>query len=128
MRAVDGGMGLALEVPGEYETARVGESLRVFSPQRERTRSPPSIMISTSATQPELAGAQVRNIDNRAIHFVVSEEPGGSGGDGVRLRAWVQSNGRFVVLDSMVQPDSGGDRDFRAEWAILPTLSWQPPW
>jgi hypothetical protein len=56
--------------------------------------------------------------------LVERKEPGGSGGDAVHLLAWVESNGRFIVLDSLVQPDEGGDRDFHAEWAILPSLTW----
>ena len=127
MRIVDGGMGLSLEIPQDFQTSRMGDALRVFSPQRERTRSPTNIMITTTATQPALAGGRAKRIKERTIHYLVRDEPGGSGGEAVRLLAWVESNGRFIMFDSVVQPEEGGDRDFRAEWAMLPTAHWQQP-
>ena len=126
MRNIDGGAGLSMAIPEDYQATRPGDVLRVFSPQRERTRSPQNIMITTTLAQPDAAGARTKRVQDRSIQYVIREEPGGSGGDGLRLRAWVESNGRFIVLDSVVQPDSGGDGDFHAEWAILPTLRWQP--
>jgi hypothetical protein len=128
MRTVDAGNGVTLDVPDGFQVRRTGQAIRVFSPARERTRSPVDIVITTVAEQPDLSSARVERVGERAIHYAVGEEPGGSGGDVRRLRAWVQAGGdRFIVLDSWVQPDSGGDGDFRVEWAILPTLRWQPP-
>jgi hypothetical protein len=127
MRTIDAGAGLSLDIPAEFQATRTGDTLRVFSPQREHSRSPPSIMVSVAVEKPRLPGTKIRRVADRLIEYEIHEEPGGSGGDGVRLRAWVESSGRFIVLDSVVQPDSGGDGEFHVEWAILPTLRWSPP-
>jgi hypothetical protein len=128
MRAVEAGNGVTLDVPDGFQVKRTGDAIRVLSPARERTRSPVDIVITTVSQQPDLSSARVKRVGERTIHYAVGEEPGGSGGDVRRLRAWVQeAGGRFIVLDSWVQPDSGGDGDFRVEWVILPTLRWRPP-
>lgn len=122
MRSVDTDLGLSMELPGDYQTARTGPSLGVFSPQRDHARSPVNIILSLSERQPDLPEARTKQIAGRGIHYRVTTEPGGSGGEELRLRAWIESRGRFIVLDSSVQPESGGDPDFAVEWAILPTL------
>ena len=127
MRAVDGGDGLTLDIPYECQVSRLGPELRVFSPLRERTRSPINITITVQDKTPELKGYRTKDVAERTIHYLVSEEEGGSGGAAMRLRAWLESSGHYIILDSIVQPDSGGDGDFHAEWAILPTLRWKPP-
>jgi hypothetical protein len=127
MRTIDGWEGLSLEIPEDLQATRNEDNLRVFSPKRERSRSPVDITITTSADKPRLPGAKTRRVGGRSIEYEVDEEEGGSGGPSIRLRAWVESGGRFIVLDSVVQPDSGGDGDFHAEWAILPTLRWAAP-
>jgi hypothetical protein len=127
MRTIDGGEGLSLEIPEDFQATRNEDNLRVFSPKRERSRSPVDITITTSADKPRLPGGKTRRVGGRSIEYQVDEQEGGSGGPSVRLRAWVESGGRFIVLDSVAQPDSGGDGDFHAEWAILPTLRWTAP-
>jgi hypothetical protein len=127
MRAIDGGEGLSLEIPEDFQAIRNDDRLRVFSPKRERSRSPVDITITTSSDKPRLPGAKIRRVGGRSIAYEVDDQQGGSGGPSVRLRAWVESGDRLIVLDSIAQPDSGGDGQFNAEWAILPTLRWAPP-
>ena len=119
-----------LEIPDAFRTRRRGPQLLVYWPERERTRSPVDLSITVVDKEPSFPGktsAKTKDVGGRSIHYLVTEEEGGSGGPGVRLRAWVESGGRFIVLHSVAQPDSGGDGDFLAEWAILPTLRWQSP-
>lgn len=125
MRRIDTDLGLSLEIPEECEVAKVGSDVRVFSAKRERSRSPMSIVLTLADTPPQFTAPKAKEIAHRTINYVVTDEPGGSGGEARRLKAWVESNGRFVVLDSVVQPESGGDAAFAVEWAILPTLRWQ---
>jgi len=125
MRRIDTDIGLSLEVPEECQVAKVGSDLRVFSAKRERSRSPMSIVLTLVDKPPQFPEAKANEVAHQMINYVVTDEPGGSGGEALRLKAWVESNGRFVVLDSVVQPDSGGDAEFSVEWAILPTLRWR---
>jgi hypothetical protein len=127
MRTIDGGSGLSLDIPVDFDTAQMAQGLRVFSPKKERSRSPLYIMITVETEKPSWPGTKNKRVAGRSIVYETHEEEGGSGGTAVRLRAWVESGGRFIVLNSMVQPDSGGDDQFHAEWAILPTLRWVPP-
>ena len=124
LQAIDGGDGLLLQIPRDFRAKRLGDTLRVVSPLYRKSRSPLEILISTTALQPVLPGERTRKVQGRTIHYAIDHEEGGSGGEGLRLRAWVESDGRYVVLDSYTQPESGGDEDFYAEWAILPTLRW----
>lgn len=128
MRAVDGGAGLTLAIPEGYAAEPSIEGLRVYLPTRERSRSPVHIYVSTVMKAPSWQDAMERDVDDREIHYLVTDdEAGGSAGPARKLEAWVASGGRFIVLESLVQPDSGGDPEFRAEWAILPSLRWQSP-
>ncbi len=126
MRRADSDLGLSMEIPDDFQIARLGPALRVFAPQRERTRSPTNIVLTLVDRRPEFSQPKTKDLGQQRINYVVVEEPGGSGGEAVRLKAWVESNGRFVLLDSVVQPESGGDADFLVEWAILSTLRWNP--
>jgi len=127
MRTIDGGAGLSLSIPLEFQATQVEDGLRVFSPKQERSRSPLYILISVTTEKPSWPGTKKKRVAGRSIVYETHEEEAGSGGTAVRLRAWVESGGRFILLNSMVQPDSGGDDNFHAEWAILPTLRWAPP-
>jgi hypothetical protein len=127
MRAVDAGGGLTLSVPRGFETAPAGAALRIYDPARERTRSPHQIYVSVVPVAPGVPNPRTKEIAGRTIHYDVVEEDGGSGGPTLRLVVWVESGGRVLLLESLVQPDLGGDRDFHAEWAIAPTLQWRPP-
>lgn len=127
MRTIDAGSGLSLDIPVDFDTTQMAQGLRVFSPKKERSRSPLFIIITVETKKPSWPGTKTRWVAGRSIVYETHEEEAGSGGTAVRLRAWVESGGRFIVLDSHVQPDSGGDDDFHAEWAILPSLRWAPP-
>jgi len=127
LQAIDGGDGLLLQIPRDHRAKRLGDTLQVVSPRSDKSRSPLQVLISTTVIKPELPGQRSRELQGRTIHYTVEHEEGGSGGEGLRLRAWVESGGRYVVLDSLTQPESGGDGDFQVEWAILPTLRWHPP-
>src|SRR5205085_43974 len=65
MRTIDGGEGLSLEVPEDFQATRNEDNLRVFSPKRERSRSPVDITITTSADKPRLPGAKTRRVGGR---------------------------------------------------------------
>ena len=127
MRTIDGGAGLSLSIPTDFDTAQMAQGLRVFSPRKEHSRSPLWILISVQTEKPSGSSTKTRKVDGQTIEYEVTEDAGGSGGTSVRLRAWVESGGRFIALNSYAQPDSGGDDKFQAEWEILPTLRWSPP-
>ena len=127
MHAVEG-EGLTFAIPAGYMVEPSIDRLRIYLPARERSRSPVHIYVSTATKAPSWQGTEEKDVDDREIHYLLTEdEAGGSGAPARKLRAWVESNGRFVVLESVVQPDSGGDPAFGAEWAILPTLRFRAP-
>ena len=122
MHEVQGPAGLSLAIPEGYALETRAKQLRIYQPERERSRSPVDIKVSVADAPPSWPETRQKQLSGRDIRYVIAEEEGGSGGNLSRLKAWVASNGRFVLLESTVQPDSGGDAEFRAEWAILPTL------
>lgn len=122
MHEIQGPAGLSLAIPRGYASKSEADTLRVYLPERERSRSPVDITVWLAAAAPEWPRTEQKELAGRDVHYLIVEEEGGSGGSLLRLKAWVESNGRFVLLQSVVQPESGGDGEFRAEWAILPTL------
>jgi hypothetical protein len=122
MTRVDAGIGLSLSIPKGYATMATGDGVRVYLPARENSRSPVSILISTPSQSPAWKDGKTNRVGERDVHYVIREEEGGSGGAARRLLAWTAISGRSVVLESVVQPDVGGDGEFRAEWAILAAL------
>lgn len=115
------GDGFTLAIPKGYATKPQLQGLRIYAPERERSRSPVSIVVTLQAQPPRWTNLDEKELEGRTAHYAIDELEGGSGGVEKRLRAWMLAEGRYFVLESSVQPDSGGDGDFRAEWAILPT-------
>ncbi|HEY6880229.1 MAG TPA: Tsi3 family protein [Polyangiales bacterium] len=114
--------GVTFSIPSDYEIDERDGELRVYQPSRERRRSPVAIILTSPRDAPAWRGAETRSLAGRDVHFLLSREDGGSGGEAVQLKAWTTVDHRIVMVESVVQPDVGGDAEFKAEWAILSTL------
>lgn len=119
MKPAEEWQGIAVSIPVGYESKREDGALRVFLPAKERSRSPVSIVLTVGALAAMPKEVKTKKSEGRDISYSVQEEEGGSGGPALRLHAWTEVRARVVSLTSLAQPDSGGDGDFRAEWAIL---------
>ncbi|HTU63263.1 MAG TPA: Tsi3 family protein [Polyangiales bacterium] len=122
MVPVDAGTPFSLSIPKNHAAVAVKDGVRVYLPARERSRSALSIMVSTASKAPDWQGTRAKRIGMHDVHYAIYEEEGGSGGTALHLVAWTIAERRYVLLESVVQPDVGGDGEFRAEWAILGAL------
>jgi hypothetical protein len=118
--------GFSIQLPRDiYRVYRTDKGFEIRPIGAERMRAPTEISVRVeSETVVPGDWPESREVAGHDVHYRVTHEEGGSGGDLYTFEAWIPLKGSHVRLTEQIQAETMRPPRFAEAWAIAASISW----